>query len=355
MMLVSFIIISVLISLPVSASVDSSLSASDSPSASDGCAPPPDTPPPAINNDNTGQSDGADTSQDSNTPELNNNEGSGESDSNNNEETTSSSNNIYSQPPNQTNQPPFADFQWFLNDTQILFESTSYDPDGNITQFVWWYDNYEENASYLMSYEPVFYYTFPEPGHYDVTLKVIDDDNAYDTITKTVIAYICYPPVAEYTWSQIGDMITFDGTLSYDPDGEITKYFWMYYTSYGKPIPLGHTAIINYNFSEPGSYNVSLMVTDNDGGSDTIIKTIDYIPSSELELNSEFTEESVQTNQNTQLQNSLQQSNAAALQEKDFDFIPFCTQSIKAGSSSISENVFLKINLMFLDLPNELA
>lgn len=356
----NLIAISILLSLPVSASVDSGLFSTDSPSISDGVAPQVKSSPLSseINNVVDVQSVEHDFSVGQGLLESeNNNDIVGGFEVNTNKGVTSEVNNIYNKPSHQINQAPFADFKWTPMDTVILFESTSYDPDGEIVGYWWWYDDYELNASFFMSNEPIFNYTFPEPGHYDVTLKVIDNNCASDIITKTVIAYICYPPVADFTWSQIGDVIIFDGTTSYDPDGQITKYFWMYYTSYGKPIPLGHTAIINYSFSEPGTYNVSLTVTDNDGGSDTVIKTIDYILSSYLETNQLNSEElgskeleSDQIQLDSQLQNSLQQSNLDENQEHNIAFIPFSTQSTKTYEIGIFENVFLKINIMFLDL-----
>ena len=351
-MITSFIAILASISITASSSVDSSLLSTASSNGSSDAASSTDAAPP--------------------TPEVNKEvkeqlmkpyisietDSTGSLSNDNNEEVTLETSNIYHQPFHPINQPPFADFSWTRIETVILFESKSYDPDGEIVRYWWWYDDYELNASFLMSTEPMFNYTFPEPGLYDVTLKVIDDDGASNVKTKTVIAYICYPPVADFNWTQIGNEIIFDGTISYDIDGQITKYFWMYYTIYGKPIPLGNTSIINYSFSDPGTYNVSLTVTDNDGGSDTVIKSIDFILASDLdttkknfeELDSDIREfEQIQID--SQLLSSNEQNLDNEIQICKIVFIPFSTQSNKTSGTIVFDNVFLKINFMFLDLP----
>src|SRR5438094_495951 len=69
-------------------------------------------------------------------------------------------------------------------------------------------------------------------------------------------------PVASFTLTPLypiaGQTIYFDATASYDPDGTITSYAWDFgdvQTSFG--------ATPVHAFASPGTYHVSLTVTDN--------------------------------------------------------------------------------------------
>jgi uncharacterized repeat protein (TIGR01451 family) len=83
------------------------------------------------------------------------------------------------------------------------------------------------------------------------------------------------PPVASFTYSPsspvAGQPVSFDGTGSYDPDGQIVSYSWDF-NSDGRADASGPTA--SYTFSAAGSYNVTLTVTDNGGLSGTATKTV---------------------------------------------------------------------------------
>jgi PKD repeat protein len=61
-------------------------------------------------------------------------------------------------------------------------------------------------------------------------------------------------------------VIVFDGSRSSDPDGNISKWFWLFGDETN-----GTGMIVQHIYSKPGTYNVSLTVTDNDG--DTNSKT----------------------------------------------------------------------------------
>jgi parallel beta-helix repeat protein len=79
-------------------------------------------------------------------------------------------------------------------------------------------------------------------------------------------------PVANFTIqndSEIG-IVTFDGSLSYDSDGEIVSYEW----DYGD----GTTGTGKYGWHQYcviGTYDVTLTVTDNDGLKDILTKSVD--------------------------------------------------------------------------------
>jgi PKD repeat protein len=107
--------------------------------------------------------------------------------------------------------------------------------------------------------------------------------------TYSVIGYIIYesqstevkreyistnsPPFANFTITpekvSAQKDITFDASNSTDSDGEIVKYEW----NFGKGEIEGDKVII-HRFNKAGSYDVTLKVTDNEGSSGNITKTI---------------------------------------------------------------------------------
>ncbi|HOJ16871.1 MAG TPA: stalk domain-containing protein, partial [Caldisericia bacterium] len=107
--------------------------------------------------------------------------------------------------------------------------------------------------------------------------------------TYSVIGYIIYesqsteikreyistnsPPFANFTITpekvSAQKDITFDASNSTDSDGEIVKYEW----NFGKGEIEGDKVII-HRFNKAGNYDVTLKVTDNEGSSGNITKTI---------------------------------------------------------------------------------
>jgi hypothetical protein len=100
---------------------------------------------------------------------------------------------------------------------------------------------------------------------YTVTISVKDDDagEGSDGLVVDVLAVPNLPPVANANGPYTGYVylpIPFDGTGSYDPDGNIVSYEWDFGdgTSGGGPKP-------SHIYMQAGTYTVTLTVTDNDG------------------------------------------------------------------------------------------
>lgn len=68
-------------------------------------------------------------------------------------------------------------------------------------------------------------------------------------------------PVAMFTYTQNGDIVTFDASGSSDPDGSISKYKW----DFGNGT-IAEGVTTNYNSSDAATLKVTLTVVDNNNG-----------------------------------------------------------------------------------------
>ncbi|MFQ6116795.1 MAG: PKD domain-containing protein [Candidatus Bipolaricaulia bacterium] len=95
----------------------------------------------------------------------------------------------------------------------------------------------------------------------------------------TITATTNIPPVASFTFSpttiSVGQAVSFDGSASKDPDNlsapnqGITKYDW----DFGDGTTASGVSV-SHAYSAAGSYLVSLTVTDNQGATDTVTRTV---------------------------------------------------------------------------------
>ena len=144
----------------------------------------------------------------------------------------------------------------------ITFDgSRSYDLDGYITNLTWIF------AGGAKEYGVKTTHRFgSQNGSQTVKLVVVDDDGAVAS-AETTIRVGNVPPVAVAGLDEVVstyENITFDGSKSYDPDGTIQNYTW----NFGDGT-LSHNAVDVHYWSENGTYNVTLLVTDNDGATST--------------------------------------------------------------------------------------
>jgi len=164
----------------------------------------------------------------------------------------------------------------------VIFDATgSYDPDGMIVLYEW---DFDYDGVYGDPYDtgsddmPGIY--LHDTGYYCFDLKVWDDDSAWDVLDTaiciTVIEVPNEPPVAvaysdEYS-GYVGDTFHLHGGDSYDTDGFIVSYEWDFNEDgvYGDPYDGGTDMDPELVFDEPGEYSIDLMVTDDDGATDTL-------------------------------------------------------------------------------------
>ena len=170
--------------------------------------------------------------------------------------------------------------------TLVSFDATgSHDADGQITDYMWDFDN---NGVFGDSYDAGTdaqpWVIFNTPGDYWIDLKVTDNNGASDTLDEKILLTVLdtpnLPPVAiatpDNTDVMVDEVVSFNGTLSYDPDGTITAWEWDFDNDgiFGDVYDGGTDGMPEFSFSSGGDHFVNLQVTDDEGASDTLNEKI---------------------------------------------------------------------------------
>lgn len=178
-----------------------------------------------------------------------------------------------------TNQPPVARPGGPYSGTvgvPVAFSGTaSSDADGTIVSYNW---NPGDGGSPLTGPTPSK--SYGTAGSFTVTLTVTDDAGATAVATTTVTITAPggggggnQPPVARpggpYT-AQVGVPMALDGSASSDPDGSIASFSWA--PGGGLPALTGPRPTATYTV--PGTYSVTLTVTDNAGATASAVTTV---------------------------------------------------------------------------------
>lgn len=171
------------------------------------------------------------------------------------------------------NEPPVAianeDLTSNIGEKVSFNASTSYDNDGEIRYYRW---NFGDGTSEILSVFPS--HTYVNPGMYNVTLTVIDDNGASDTdyVMVNILGENSEEPVANpggpYS-GEVGKTITFDASGSTD-DGEIVEYSW----DFGDGTT-GTGETTTHVYYSDTAYLVTLTVTDNNGQTNSKSTTAD--------------------------------------------------------------------------------
>jgi PKD repeat protein len=154
--------------------------------------------------------------------------------------------------------------------TSIQFDARrSADPDGRIVEYQWAFGD----GSRAFGPRPKHIYN--RSGTYNATLTVTDEHGATDT-TSATIEVGNRPPEAAFefplTAPEPGQVITFDASSSSDPDGEVATYEWDF--GDGSADVAANISTVSHSYDEPGTYIVSLRVTDDDGSTDILQKSV---------------------------------------------------------------------------------
>jgi len=156
----------------------------------------------------------------------------------------------------------------YTGETVMFDGSDSYDSDGVIASYFWDFGD-GTNATDI-----IVIHAYIDDGNYTVTLIIMDDDGATDSVnaTKTVLNR---SPIASFTESATtvctGETIYFNASDSYDPDGTIANYKW----NFGDGnITITNNSVITHIYHEHGDFDVTLTVIDNDSHNDSTSQII---------------------------------------------------------------------------------
>jgi PKD repeat protein len=153
------------------------------------------------------------------------------------------------------------------------FDATlSYDPNGDIASYVWTFGDGSTDSG------PVVDHVYEQNGVFEVTLTVFDSEGQTAKTSLSVRA-LNPPPTAEFSYTprstmedelivSASEVITFDGTASFD-DEEVVCYEW-----YFGDTETAEGPTVQHKYLYPGTYNVVLTVTDNDGGKTDCVKKV---------------------------------------------------------------------------------
>ncbi len=174
-------------------------------------------------------------------------------------------------------QPPTARFSVSDRPVQrgdpVTFDaSASIDPEGSVSQVDWQMGDGIGRTGTQVDH------TYTTTGNVTVTARVVDAAGNADTLNRTIRVHEPNdPPRADVDvdilTAEVGETVTFDAAGSGDPDGAVTAYNWQ----------LGNGAVatgetIQFAYSSPGQYQVTLAVVDDDGSRTTTTETVRVTP-----------------------------------------------------------------------------
>lgn len=158
------------------------------------------------------------------------------------------------------NTAPTAAFTSACAGTTCTFDAGgSSDGDGTVSSYEWTFSDGDQAGG------PAPEKDFVESGTYDVTLTVTDDGGlTHSTTQQVTVVKPNVPPTAAFSLACDFLACELNAGDSSDGDGVLTAYAW----DFGD----GGTAsgaATDHTFAAPGTYTVSLEVTDDDGATDT--------------------------------------------------------------------------------------
>ena len=147
-----------------------------------------------------------------------------------------------------------------VGETVELTGAQSYDVDGKVASWAWDLGDGTKAEGVTAAH------AYTTPGNYLVTLTVRDDAGlANSTATSTARIVVNDPPVAEAGADRtvaVGEPLTFDAAGSVDRDGKLVHHDW----DFGDG-SAGSGASVQYAYDRPGTFRVTLTVTDDSGSS----------------------------------------------------------------------------------------
>ncbi len=161
------------------------------------------------------------------------------------------------------NQSPQANFSATCEFLNCEFDASSSSDDSAIASYEWQLSDSTQLSGVVANH------SFTQPGNYQVTLTVTDDEGATGEHTMAIdVVSSNQNPVAEFSVSCTHLTCSMDASNSSDDSG-ITSYVWRFEdgTSLNGPS-------VSHTFSSPGNYSIELTVTDDEGATGTRTRNV---------------------------------------------------------------------------------
>jgi len=154
-------------------------------------------------------------------------------------------------------------------DTITFDGSFSSDPDGSIVNYTW---DFGDGSH---AYTSIATHKYSTDDTYTVTLTVYDNDGAWDTMSKEIVVSNI-PPVANFTFTPhnttVGQTVWFNDS-SNDADGRVRIWEWNFGDGTGTGGGTGFDNV-THAYARDGIFNITLVVTDDDGDKGNTTKQI---------------------------------------------------------------------------------
>lgn len=154
--------------------------------------------------------------------------------------------------------------------TTFTFTSNSSDLDGEIVELNWSLGDgtFDTNSTVEHSYS--------DDGSYEVSLKVMDDNDLWSPVLKRTVLVKNLPPIAKATPSTmsvtVGDHVNLSASGTTDPDDGIAELGFSWDWDDGSSPSTGIN--VSHIYGTAGTFNVTLNVTDDDGNISTAKVTV---------------------------------------------------------------------------------
>jgi PKD repeat protein len=183
-------------------------------------------------------------------------------------------------PPQAENKPPTAIIDSITpnpakqGEDTVSFIGHGNDSDGSVVAYNW-----TSSIDGLLNTSPLFTKPASElsVGLQIIYFSVQDEDGAWSSADTEILTIEAanQPPVASFTYSPvnpgINETVTFNASTSYDPDGTIVSYTWIF----GDENSTNTTELcVTHSYASVGNYTVNLTLTDDEGATNTTSRAL---------------------------------------------------------------------------------